>query len=190
MLGAFEEEIPRGNSQNRTKTKSQCEIGKEYCDSLFRIEREIASLPPDERLLKRREKAIPVLNKFWNWVDHTNALSSSILGKALAYAKKQKTYLMNYLKDGECQLSNNLAESSIRPFVVGRKAWNFSASTKGAASSGIAYILIQTAKANGIDAYKYLKYLFEELPNIPFKSDPELLDAYLPWNQTVQDQCK
>lgn len=182
----FHEGIPK----TPTKTKSQCEVGKEYCDQLFRVERKIASLPPKKRLLKRRELATPVLKEFWDWVEATNALSSSILGKGLAYAKKQKPYLMNYLKGGECQLSNNLAESSIRPFVVGRKALNFSASTKGASSSGMAYSLIQTAKANGLDAYKYLKYLFEELPNEPFKTEADLLYSYLPWSQTVQEQCK
>ena len=71
---------------------------------------------------KRKKKAIPVLKAFWGWVETTNALPSSVLGKALSYAKKQKPYLMNYLLDGECQISNNLAERSIRPFVVGRKA--------------------------------------------------------------------
>lgn len=66
---------------------------------------------------------------------------------------------MNYLLDGELHLSNNLAERSIRPFVVGRKAWNFSASTKGATSSAIAYSIIGTAKENGLDVFKYLRYL-------------------------------
>ena len=62
--------------------------------------------------MKRKKKAIPVLKAFWGWVETTNALPSSVLGKALSYAKKQKPYLMNYLLDGECQISNNLALSS------------------------------------------------------------------------------
>lgn len=182
----FNDGIPKKSLQN----KSQSEIGKDFCDQLFKIKREIAYLSPKERLIQRKEKATPILTKFWNWVEQTNALKSSILGKALQYAKNQKPYLMNYLEDGECQLSNNLAERSIRPFVVGRKAWNFSTSTKGATASGVVYSIIQTAKINGLDPYKYLLYLFEELPGMPFKQDPELLQVLLPWSKEVQENCK
>lgn len=169
---------------------SQCEIGRDYCDQLFKLEKEWAQLPANERLMKRQEQALPILNAFWQWVDQVNALPNSLLGKALAYSKSEKRYLMNYLLDGDLQLSNNLAERSIRPFVVGRKAWYFSASTKGAEASAIAYSIIETAKENGLDPYKYLRYLFEELPNIPFKEEPELLENYFPWDETVQEKCK
>lgn len=67
---------------------------------------------------------------------------------------------------------------------------SISASVKGAEVSAIAYSFIETAKENGLDVYKYLNYLFEELPNIPFKEEPELLQAYLPWSPVVQEQCK
>ena len=82
-----------------------------------------------------------------------------------------------------------MAERSIRPFVVGRKAWNFYASPKGAESSSIAYSIIETAKANNLNVFKYLTYLFKELPNTPFKEEPELLEDYLPWNENVQENC-
>lgn len=170
--------------------KSQCEIGQDYCDKLFKIERDIVHLIPTEKLKMRKELATPILNQFWYWVEQTNALKNSVLGKALTYAKNQKKYLMNYLLNGECHLSNNLAERSIRPFVVGRKAWNFSSSTKGATSSGIAYSIIQTALENNLNAYDYLKYLFEELPNIPFEEQPEILEGYLPWNNEIQLKFK
>lgn len=183
----FYDGIPKSPSSSKT---SQCEIGRQYCDRLFKLEKQLAELSSADRLKKRQEKALPILNDFWQCVDQTHALPGSLLGKALSYAKNQKPYLMNYLLDGDLHLSNNLAERSIRPFVVGRKAWNFSASTKGATSSAIAYSLIETAKENGLDAYKYLKYLFEELPNLPFKEEPELLQAYLPWSQEIQQHCK
>ena len=70
------------------------------------------------------------------------------------------------------------------------KAWNFYASPKGAESSSIAYSIIETAKANNLNVFKYLTYLFKELPNTPFKEEPELLEDYLPWNENVQANCK
>jgi len=57
-------------------------------------------------------------------------LPKSKLGEALNYARNHKQELMNYLRDGNCVISNNLVENSIRPFTVGRKNWLFSGSPR------------------------------------------------------------
>ena len=44
----------------------------------------------------------------------------STLGKALYYLLEQWPYLVRYLEDGRLELSNNRAERSIKPFVMGR----------------------------------------------------------------------
>lgn len=95
-----------------------------------------------------------------------------------------------YLQDGHCDVSNNTAENSIRPFTVGRKNWLFSNSPKGAKASAIVYSLIETAKANDLDPERYLKYLFEKLPNTANFKDSETLDQYLPWATEPQEKCK
>lgn len=95
-----------------------------------------------------------------------------------------------YLQDGHCDVSNNTAENSIRPFTVGRKNWLFSNSPKGAKVSAIVYSLIETAKANDLDPERYLKYLFEKLPNTANFKDAETLDQYLPWATEPQEKCK
>ena len=61
-------------------------------------------------------------------------------------------------------MDNNLTENAIRPFVIGRKNFLFCDSVAGARSSSSLYILIETAKANGIEPYAYLKMIFTELP--------------------------
>lgn len=73
--------------------------------------------------------------------------------------------LMTYLEDGHCSLSNNLSENAIRPFTVGRKNWLFSASPKGAAASSIVYTMVEMAKANDLNTYKYLTYPLSQRPN-------------------------
>jgi transposase len=73
---------------------------------------------------------------------------------------------------------------------VGRKKWLFSNSPKGAKTSAIVYSLIETAKANNLDLERYLKYLFEQLPNTANFKDVEILDQYLPWAIKVQGKCK
>ena len=95
-----------------------------------------------------------------------------------------------YLQYGHCDVSNNTAENSIRPFTVGRKNWLFSNSPKGAKASAIVYSLIETAKANDLDPERYLKYIFEKLPNTANFKDAETLDQYLPWATEPQEKCK
>lgn len=78
---------------------------------------------------------------------------------------------------------NNAVENAIRPFVVGRKNWLFSNTPSGAHTSAGLYSLIETAKANGHEPYKYLCFLFDRLPTIkspeerltllPYRLDPK-----------------
>ena len=70
----------------------------------------------------------------------------------------------NYLKDGRCSISNNVAENAIRPFTVGRKNWLFCDTPKGADSSAVIYSIVETAKANNINVRYYLEYLFTVMP--------------------------
>ena len=74
-------------------------------------------------------------------------------------------------------MDNNSAENAIRPFVVGRKNWLFSGTPQGARASAGIYSIIETAKANGLEPYWYLRALFERLPSA---STREQFKALLP----------
>ena len=74
--------------------------------------------------------------------------------------------------------------------LSGRKNFMFSTSVAGAKANCVAYTLIATAKANGLNAFKYLSLLFEHLPNLDFYRKPELLEEYLPWSDQMQSVCK
>ncbi len=108
-------------------------------------------------------------------------LPKSKLGAAFTYAFNQKEGLMNYLLDGNCAFSNNLAKHSIRPFTIGRKNWLFSGSPAGAAASAGIYSLIETAKANGINPNKYIKFILSDIPGSAFMEYPGFLEDYMPW---------
>lgn len=86
---------------------------------------------------------------------------------------------MGYLEDGRYPIDNNRVENAIRPFALGRKAWLFSNSQAGANASADLYSLIETAKANGVEPYHYLKHVFSELPKAQSVED---IEALLPWN--------
>jgi transposase len=170
--------------------KSKASIGYNFCNQLFKIERDISEMSPNERLEVREEKSKPILNKFWSWLESFYALPKSKLGKAVTYAFNHRQGFMNFLLDGHCAISNNIAERSIRPITIGRKNWNFSTSIRGAKANGVAYSIIETAKANGLNPSKYFEYLFTHLPNLVDISKKSTLEAYLPWTEEVQMNCR
>ena len=135
---------------------------------LYGVERqaEKQKLAPEQIKALRAEKSSPILDKLKALLDARVATTppKSLLGKAISYALKQWDRLVVYLEDGRLRPDNNLAENAIRPFAVGRKNWLFSGHPRGADASATLYTLIETAKANGLEPYRYLRYLFEHLP--------------------------
>ena len=80
-------------------------------------------------------------------------------------------FLNNCLLDGCIELSNNRAERSIKPFVSSRKNFLFANTPAGAQSSAVIFSLIETAKENGLDPYRYLCHILEQAP-ILSRTDP------------------
>lgn len=146
---------------------------------LYQIEKEARELPAEEIFLLRQEKSKPMLDEFEKWLMENARITppKSLLGKAFAYTVSQWPRLMQYLQDGRIRMDNNLAENAIRPFVVGRKNWLFSGTPEGARASAFFYSIIETAKANKLEPYKYLCHLFEKLPLARTEAD---LKALLP----------
>jgi transposase len=168
--------------------------GKLFCDKLFALEREYAKLSPDEnctaRLAARLEKSKPVMDDFFAWARSANCLlPKSPTGKALLYAQNQQFYLEKVLLDGRLELSNNRAERSIKPFVIGRKNWLFSNTPGGAKASAAFYSIIETAKENNLKPFEYLEFIFRTVPNPDFGQQPDLLDQLLPWNAPPTCRC-
>lgn len=184
----FIEAIPKKTGTDEPLTNA--EVGRDYCNQLFEIERDLKHLSPAERKSKRLELEKPILEAFWCWLENLNVLNGSALGKAVTYAKNQKKYMENYLLDGRCSISNNAAENAIRPFTVGRKNWLFADTPKGASASAAVYSIIETAKANGLNVYTYLEYLLLYMPDTDWRNNPEELDMLMPWAEDVQAECK
>ena len=114
------------------------------------------------------------------WLDRSigQAPPGTLTGKALGYLNTQWPRLIRYLDDGRLEADNNLAENAIRPFVMGRKAWLFSDTPAGAEASARLYSLIETAKANAIEPYAYLRQVFTQLPKANTLADIEALLPY------------
>ncbi|WP_414648634.1 IS66 family transposase [Clostridium sp.] len=165
--------------------------GLKYCNKLFEIERKLVDITDEDRYKQRLEQSKPVLDAFLVWLNikSKQVLPKSAFGKAIAYCRNQWRKLERFLLDGRLEIDNNRAERSIKPFVIGRKNWLFSNTSKGATSSAIIYSIIETAKKNGLSPFPYLTYLFEQLPNIDV-NNKEKLDAILPWSKDLPDNCR
>lgn len=164
-------------AQGRNKRRGQAHRGLSLIRKLYRIESQARELTAQERYARRQRHALPILNEMRTWLDDVlpQIVPSSATGKALSYLHNEWDHLTRYLDDGRLEIDNNGAENAIRPFVMGRKNWLFSTSVKGVKSSANLYSLIETAKANGLEPYDYLRTVFTELPKATSLNDIEVL---------------
>ena len=170
--------IPQEDRKGSLAATGEC-----HCTRLFQLEKALAELTPEERYTKRLELEKPVLDALLAWANETmpKAAPTSALGKALHYLLEQWPYLVRYLEDGRLELSNNRAERSIKPFVIGRKNWLFANTPAGARSSAVIYSLIETAKENHLDPYRYLLWVLKNAPTLS-QTDEAWAEKLLPSN--------
>jgi hypothetical protein len=150
---------------------------------LYIIEKDIKDLTPDEKQKIRKEKSQLIIDDIRKYVDEyfdTAIALDGYIKKAFVYINNQFPKLIVYLKDGRLNIDNNIAENHVRPIAVGRKNWLFSNSTKGAKSLCGWYSVIETAKMNDLDPYKYLTHILTQIPIYRFEN--KSLDNLLPWN--------
>lgn len=174
--------LPKGKAKNSSAAQ-----GLAYCNLLFKIEDSLAELTSEERYEQRLKQEKPVLDAMLAWANTRAAAPKSALGKALAYLMDQWPYLCNYLKDGRLELSNNRAERSIKPFVIDRKNFLFANTPSGAKSSAVIFSLIETAKENSLDPYRYLIWVLRTAPGLS-ESDSDWPAKLLPANAPVECQ--
>jgi len=154
----------------RGKARSGCsgDVAISKIRRLYEIEREAKERELTGRELTefRREHAGPLLEEFYDWLNVRAGTTppKGLLGAAINYTLKQWRRLTVYIEDPHVGLDNNAAENAIRPFAIGRKNWLFAGSPAGARASANLYSLVETAKANDLEPYRYLRYIFERLP--------------------------
>ena len=167
--------------QSKQQRTSKAWRGLSLIQKLYRVERLMKDASAEERHSYRLEHARPILDELRAWLDSSlpQVPPKSATGKALHYLHSEWPKLVGYLEDGRLPIDNNLTENAIRPFVVGRKNWLFSDSVRGVNASANLYSLIETAKANRLEPYAYLRYLFAALPKAETVDD---IEALLPGN--------
>ena len=152
------------------------------------MEREFADMPPNERFQKRQEISKPLVLEFFAWLDSLKAMPKTPIGAAARYSLGQRKYLESYLSDGRLEISNNRAERSIKPFVIGRKNFLFANTPRGAKASAIMFSIIETAKECGLNPFAYLVHIFTNAPNWDIRNNINFLDLLMPYS--VPDSCR
>ena len=172
----------------KSPDKTPAEIGLSYCNQLFELEKEYAQLDAGTRKAKRLETEPAIWEAYWSWLETVGSAGGSRLAKAVTYAKNQKPYMENYLLDGRCSISNNIAENIARPYAVGRKNFLFHDTVKGARASSVIYSLVETAKLNNLNIYAYLETVLLYMPD--YKNEPEGIEELMPWSDMIQQRCR
>lgn len=168
--------------RQQPKGKSgKADVALAFIQKLYAIEKLNRDKALDERLQIRQNQSTVVIDKLKKWLEKAllNTPPKTTLGKAVIYLNNQWPRLVGYLNDATLPIDNNRAENSIRPFVIGRKNWLFANSQAGAHASANLYSLIETAKANDLEPYAYLKQVFTLLPQAKSLED---IAALLPWS--------
>ena len=171
-------------------TPCKAKTGFDFCEEILLEEKKLKSLDAEERKKLRNEKIKPIIDRFYLWCDQVDPRGvNKDFEKALTYARNQKEALCRFLEDGNIPAHNNRAENAIRPFVIGRKNWLFSQTAKGASASADMYSLVETAKANGLDVFDYLSWLFRQITAANHHFTDEFLEKLMPWSEQAQENC-
>ncbi len=106
--------------KSSTGTPTLADQGLDFCNQLYRVEKEISSLSTEECYNIRKERSKPIVDASFARIqtNKPKVTPKSLLGKALSYALNQKSKLLTFLEDGQLEIDNNRSERSIKPFVI------------------------------------------------------------------------
>jgi transposase len=144
---------------------------------LFKIEDDLAGLPPEERRRIRQRKSRRVARLLHQWMlqQRQQVPNGSATAKALDYSLKRWQALTRFIDDGDLPISNNWVENHIRPIALGRSNWLFAGSLRAGKRAAVVMSLVHSARINGHDPYAYLKDVLERLPTHPASRIVDLL---------------
>ncbi len=174
------------STQKKVGQPTKADVALSKIRRLYAIEKSIKDLEHDKKKQARQSLSVPILEDLKPWLEKnvSRVPKDSLTHKAITYTLNQWEYLIGYCEDGQLNISNALAENAIRPFAVGRRAWLFADTSRGARASATCYSLVESAKANGLEPYTYLQHV---LAHIAAADTVEKLEALLPWNMEIEE---
>ena len=161
-------------------------------DKAAELEREAkkAGYTGAQILEMRQGKVKPLLDQVYEIIEKLRPSKGSHLYAAVTYARNQKEKLYLFLSNAEVEMTNNLAERTVKPYVINRKNFLFSDTEKGADASADVMSIIETAKRNNLDVYGYLLHLLTVLPEWGASPTDEQVKSVMPWSMALPAYCK
>ena len=150
-------------------------------DELFGIDAQARSRNLDHaaRHALRLERAKPLVETIREQVEaaHNASLPSSALGKAANYTLALWRKLTCFLEYPELELSNNLAENSMRPVALGRKNWIHVGSRQAGPKVAAILSIVGSCRRLEIPIREYLADVLPGLADTSIQRLPELTPA-------------
>ena len=164
--------------------------------AIYNLEGALKNLSAEERLKERQSSIKPLVEEFFTWLRKIQAdrsvLPKSETAKGINYCLNQEAYLKVFLSDGEVPIDNLASERALRTFTIGRKNWMTINTVRGADASAIIYSVTETARANCLNVYYYMKHLLTELTQTVRADgsiDEKDLKPLMPWSKDLPAEC-
>ena len=164
--------------------------------AIYKLEESLKTLSLKERLKERQSSIRPLVEEYFAWVKEVLAsgavLPKSETAKGLNYSINQEEYLKVFLADGEVPIDDSASERALRNFTIGRKNWVTINTIRGAQASAIIYSITETARANNLNVYYYIRHLLTEIPRLVDKNEnisQSILDPLMPWSKNLPADC-
>lgn len=152
---------------------------------LFQLESKYKKekISPSE-IVKRRIEEVPIIQKsIKTLLDESNPLKGSALEGAIEYTKGCWNDLFTFINNGYVEISNNIAEQAVKPFVIQRKVFQTSGSYAGAKYTSKLFSIVQTCKINNVNVERYFNYALENINN-------ENIEDILPYSKKTREKLK
>ena len=159
--------------------------------AIYKAEEALKDLTAEERYDRRQREVKPLVEAYFAWVheQEPTTIVSKYTREGLNYSMNQEKYLKVFLEDGNIPIDNSATERAIRPFTIGRANWHIIDTIHGAEASATIYSLVETAKANKLKIYEYLKHLLTEIPKHMNDTSMDFLEDLLPWSEKLPEEC-
>lgn len=164
--------------------------------AIYDLEKTLRELSPEERLRERQASIKPLVEEYFAWarkvLDDKKILPKGETAKGLQYSLNQEEYLKVFLMDGEVPIDDSASERALRNFTIGRKNWVTINTVRGAQASAVIYSITETARANNLNVYYYIRHLLTELPQMIErygKIEPSKLEPLMPWSKSLPADC-
>lgn len=183
--------LDKNSKESATETIAYKAIKK--IANIYHVDNTLSELDSDTRRTKRQELVKPLVEDYFAWLEMLQASGAMHNGqtlKGINYSLNHKDGLMIFLEDGDVPLDNNATESALRPFCTHRKTWKLIDTISGAQASAVAYSIVETAKANKLNPFRYLEHILRVLADHKDDEDDSFLDSILPWSEELPESCK